>query len=91
MLFQRYANPMIILDKMIRAGRFTEFVQEVLRIRNQEMVDQARWEYWLHRVFEMSFQDYLATVDGTEEVLSDDVMEATVKDSMGIINGFCPS
>lgn len=82
---------MIILDKMIHAGRFTEFVQEVLRIRNKEMVEKARWEFWLHKVFEMSFEDYLAKIDGTEEVLSEDVMEATVKESMGIINGFCPS
>jgi hypothetical protein len=55
------------------------------------MVDQARWEFWLHKVFEMTFEEYLAKIDGTDEVLSDDVMEATVKDSMGIINGFCPS
>jgi hypothetical protein len=91
MLFQRYANPMIILDKMIRAGRFTEFVQEVMRSRNKEMIDKARWEFWLHRVFEMTFEEYLAKIDGTEEVLPGDVMEATVKDSLGIINGFCPS
>ncbi len=82
---------MIILDKMIQARRFTEFVREVMKIRNQEMIDKSRWEYWLHRVFEMSFAEYLANVEGTEEVLSDEVMEATVKDSMGIINGFCPS
>lgn len=92
MLFQRYANPMIILDKMIRAGRFTEFVQEVMRIRNKEMLDKARWEFWLHRVFDLSFDEYLAKVEGTsEEVLPEEVMEATVKESMGIINGFCPS
>ena len=82
---------MVILDRMIRARRFTEFVHEVMVIRNKEVLDQARWEYWLHRVFEMSFQEYLSTVDSTEEFLSDDVMEETVKDSMGIINGFCPS
>ena len=82
---------MIILDKMIRAGRFTEFVQEVTRIRNKEMMEQARWEFWLHKVIDLSFDEYIAKLDGTEEVLSDDVMEATVKESMGIINGFCPS
>lgn len=91
MMFQRYASPMVIMDRMIRAGRFTEFVQEVMRIRNKEVLEQARWEFWLHKVFEMSFEEYLSKVDGTEEVLSDDVMEATIQDSMGIINGFCPS
>ena len=83
---------MVILDKMIHAGRFTEFVQEVLRIRNKEMVEQARWDYWLHRVFEISYKDYLAQVDGTdEEVPSADAMKTTIQDSMGIITGFCPS
>lgn len=82
---------MVILDKMIRAGRFTEFVREIMRMRNKEMLEQARWEFWLHKVFDLSFDEYLARVEGTEEVLSEEVMEATVRDSMGIINGFCPS
>lgn len=57
------------------------------------MLDKARWEFWLHRIFDMSFDEYLSKLDGTEtdEVLPDEVLEATVKDSMGIINGFCPS
>ena len=84
---------MIILDRMIRAGRFTEFVQEVMRIRNDEMLDQKRWEYWLHRVFDMSFESYLALFDNldTKETLPEEVLTATVKESMGIINDFCPS
>ena len=81
---------MIILDRMIRSGRFTEFVREIMKIRNQEMLDKARWEYWLHRIFDMSFSEYISKLDGTEEVLSEEVMEATVRDSMGIINDFCP-
>lgn len=85
---------MFILDKMILTGRFTEFVREFMKIRNEELVDQTRWEYWLHRVFDMSFADFLAKTDSTqktEEVLPDDVLQATVQDSMGIINSFCPS
>ena len=84
---------MIILDKMIQVGRFTEYVQEVMRIRNKEMVDRARWEYWLHRVFEMSYENYLAMFDkpDREETLPKEVLTDTVKESMGIIYGFCPS
>ena len=84
---------MVILDNMIRAGRFTEFVREVLKIRNEEMLDKARWEYWLHRVMDMTYDQYIAKLDGTEtdEVLPDEVLEVTVRDSMGIINSFCPS
>lgn len=84
---------MVILDKMIQTGRLSEFVREVLKIRNQEMLDEARWEFWLHRVFDMTFDQYIAKLDGTgtDEAIPDEVLEATVKDSMGIINGFCPS
>ena len=84
---------MVILDKMIQTRRLAEFVREVLKIRNQEMLDEARWEFWLHRVFDMTFDQYIAKLDGTgtDETIPDEVLEATVKDSMGIIDSFCPS
>ena len=58
------------------------------------MIDQARWEVWLHKIFDMEFSEYLSKLnDGasTEEIPQDEVLAETVKDSMGIINGFCPS
>jgi len=94
MLFQRYASPMVILDKMIQARRLTEFIREFVKIRNQELEDQTRWEFWLHRVFDMTFKEFLSKTEQaeeTEEVLPDEVLQATVLESMGIINGFCPS
>lgn len=85
---------MVILDKMILTRRFTEFVHELLKIRDEEMLDQARWEVWLHRIFDMPFDEYLSKLnDGAaaEKIPQDAELEATVRDSMGIINGFCPS
>lgn len=85
---------MVILNQMIRTGRFAEFVQEFIRIKNEELSVQTRWEFWLHRVFDMSFEDYLAKCDSipeTEETVPDEVLQATVQESMGIINDFCPS
>lgn len=85
---------MVILNQMIRTGRFTEFVQEFIRIKNEELSVQTRWEYWLHRVFDMSFEEYMAKCDSTpetEETIPDEVLQATVQESMGIISGFCPS
>lgn len=48
------------------------------------MLDKYRWEYWLHRVADMSFDDYLASVDGTkkEETVSSERLVEIVKDSM---------
>lgn len=86
---------MVILDKMILTGRLTEFVQEILKIRNEELIDQARWDVWLHKIFDMEFGEYLKKLNGeapTEEEIPDDsILEATVKESWGIINDFCPS
>ena len=94
MLFQRYASPMIILDRMIQTGRFLEFVCEFIRLRNEELEDQTKWEFYLHKVFDMTYQDYLAQTGGTAESGDDmtpDALQSTVKESMGIINSFCPS
>ena len=85
---------MVVLDKMIQARRLTEFIQEFVKIRNRELEDQTRWEFWLHRVFDMTFKEFISKTEQateTEEVLPDDVLQATVLESMGIINGFCPS
>lgn len=84
---------MILLDKMILSKRLAEFVRETIKVRNDELIDNARWEFWLHRVFDMSFEDYLAKVDSkveTMEQLPDVALEATVRDSMEMINSFCP-
>lgn len=94
MLFQRYASPMVILDKMILTGRFLDFVCEFIQIRNDELEDQTRWEFYLHKVFNMDFKDYLAQTartTGTGDDMSPDALESTVKESMGIIADFCPS
>lgn len=94
MLFKRYASPMTMLDKMIQTGRFLEFVCEFIQIQNDEMMDQTRWEFFLHKVFNMTFQEYLAQTEGTDgagDMMTQDALEATVKESVGIISGFCPS
>ena len=85
---------MVLLDGMIRTRRLTEFIQETMKIRNEELIDKTRWEFWLHKVFDMSFDEYLSRLGGnkeTEEVLPAEALEATVRDSIGILKGFCPS
>lgn len=85
---------MIMLDKMIQTNRFSEFVNEFVKIRNQELEDQTRWEFWLHKVFDMTFKEFLDRTEQateTETILSEEMLQETVLESMGIINGFCPS
>lgn len=94
MLFRRYASPVVILDKMIQGKRLYEFVGEFVNIHNSELEDQTKWEFWLHKVFDQTFKEFL---DGTNPANSqaerpdDAELETTVKTSMEILNGFCLS
>lgn len=58
------------------------------------MIDQTRWEFWLHRVFDMQFSEFLEKAEfqaRTAERVPDAALQDTIKESMGIINSFCPS
>ena len=93
MLFQRYASPMVILEKMVQARRLSEFVREFVNIRNNELVEKTQWEYWLHRVFDMSFGEYLerSSVDTRAETVNTVNLAQTVSDSFDMVNSFCPA
>lgn len=86
---------MKLLDQMLRTGRFYEFVCEFITIHNEEKEEQVMWEYWCHKVFDMSYADFLNKVKGekskTENRPSQEVLEATVLESKEIINSFCPA
>ena len=95
MLFKRYANPMIILEQMIRTQRFSEFINEFVRIQNEELEDRTQWEFWLHRVFDKTWAQFLEVVEGNnsvdEKMPTQDELEQTVKESKKIFSDFCLS
>lgn len=94
MLFQRYADPMLIIDKMLGTGRFAEFVDEVIRLKNNELEEKTQWEFFLHKVYDMTFREFLNTLeaDGTsnsEYTISDTRKAEIVNESQEILNSFC--
>lgn len=92
MVFHRYASPMVIMDKMILTGRFAEFVNEFVKIRNEELEDQTKWEFWLHKVFDQSFNDFLEkTSERKAEIITEDAAKDAVKESWSILQGFVPT
>jgi hypothetical protein len=96
MMFSRYANPMPLLGQMVKGQRLTEFVNEFIKIRNEELEGQTQWEFWLHKVFDMTYQEFLSKIDRTsgsttrEEAPSKNELETIVKESWGTLNSFCP-
>ena len=92
LLFQRYASPFIFLDGMIRSGRFTEFVFEFVKTTNQDMEDKHQWEYFLHRVWDKSFQDFKEEIETNENNMNmnERTIETTIQHSINILNNFNP-
>lgn len=94
MLFSKYGSPLVLLDRMIATRRLSEFVNEFVKIRNEDTEEQTAWEFWLHRVYDMPYKDFMSRMNSRkeyEELPSQDALESTVKESWGIINSFCPS
>ena len=92
LLSQRYANPCFFIDGMIQTGRFYEFVSEFVKTTNQEMEEKYDWEFFLHKVFDKSYQEFKEEIKINKEnqELSEQDIETTVKHSMDILNRFNP-
>lgn len=92
LLYQRYANPFELMDQMILCGRFSEFVSEFIKIKNQETEEESMWEYYLHHPFiEISFEEFKRRLGiGADEPQAKSNLEATVRESMNILDGFVP-
>ena len=81
---------MLLIDKMLLTGRFSEFVGEIIAIRNEEQEEKTLWEFYIHRVFDQSFRDWRNSLSTTttEEVPTEEELIATVTGSMGILADF---
>lgn len=91
MLYQRYGNPMNLLQQMLAVGQFSEFISEVIRIRNNEEDEKYMWEYYLHRVFDKSFKEFMndaKTVPDPEA--SKGELETTIRDNFEMMENFHP-
>lgn len=91
MLYQRYSNPVMLLDQMLQTGQFYEFIMEFIKIRNEERDEQTAWEFYLHRVFDKSFNEFMAeTAPTPEPEATESNIEATVKHSYEMMENFHP-
>ncbi len=89
MLFKRYANPMILLDKMIITKQLSRFVTELFKLQSEEIEEKTTWEFWLHKVDTMSYADFLKTTNKQNGVAPpEEELKRIVADSMEILDGF---
>lgn len=91
-LFRRYSNPFPLLNGMISTGRLCEFIDEFVKIRNEEEEEKITWEFWLHKVFDKSYIEWKEALKPTEKTENaaptQAEMEETVRASFAMLDGF---
>ena len=77
---------------MIQSGRLLEFIREMLHIRNEEMVEKAEWEVWLHKDWNMDWPEFHKTRNEqySTNAAPTQKPEDIVKQSMSIMGSFMP-
>lgn len=92
MLFKRYACPFSLLEQTLLTGRFEEWIDEFIKIINEDTEDQALWEMYLHSQFlTESFEDFKrkCKIPSTSNQPIVNV-EATIQQSFDMLNNFNP-
>lgn len=85
LLFHRYASPFLLLDQIIPAGDFSQFVSTIWQIQDEEM----QWQYFLAKVFDKSFEDFKETMKPQQGMTQKEI-KTTINDSMSMMNTFIP-
>lgn len=84
---------MMLLQQMLQAGRLAEFIDELGQIMWQEKANEQRWDFWLHRVFDMTFDEYVQLCEDSmkqNESSEKNDLEATVKHNYEMMENFHP-
>lgn len=80
------------MDGMIQSGRFCDFVIEFIKAINEEREEKHSWEFFLHKVDEGSYQDFVEEMenDKNNQNMTEEEKESTVQKSLQILNNFNP-
>ena len=84
---------MMLLEQMFQTGRLAEYIDELGQLMWQAKADKQRWDFWLHRVDSMSFEEYVQLCEDSikqNESSEKNDIEATVKYSYEMIENFHP-
>lgn len=87
---------MLLIDTMIKGRRFEPFVNDLVNRHNTEEEERTMWEYWLHRVFDKSFADFMSEIKPKNNKATTNNEATTdwtkvIAESRDIMNDFCLS
>ena len=92
LLAQRYASPFLMLDEFIRLNQLHDFAIEILDTIAKEKVHDARWEFYLHKVWDVTFDEYCRIcdekTDSSDSKMSEKEILNVVSESRKMLEGF---
>lgn len=101
LLAQRYASPFLMLDEFIKTKQLHDFSIEVLstiakekKQEREQKLYEYRLQFYLHRVFDMTFDEYLDSLENPQEEsgeMSHEEIGNTINESKKMLEGFIPS
>ena len=92
LLAQRYASPFLILDEFIRIHQLYDFVADILKTIVEEKIHDSRWQFYLHKVYDMTFEDFVKKCEPKheEQNMSHEKIGNIILDSRKMLEGFVP-
>lgn len=77
---------------MMQAGRFSEFVSEFIDTVNTETEENAKWDIFLHKVWDKSYNEFneAIKVEQDNKNMSASEIETTIQMSEDILANFNP-
>ena len=72
---------------MIASCRLHDFINHFIETINQENKEKVQWEYYLHRVHDKSYAEYLQSLEPLPDVEEPPInLEKQIKETMDIFN-----
>ncbi len=84
---------MPLLNQLLQAGRFSGGIDDLIALRNEELEERTAWEYYLHRIFDQSFEEFREQAKPPQELQNlqqydSRYVETTIEKSKGILQKF---
>ena len=90
-MYRRYANPVPLINGMIRTKRLMEFVNSLVEKHNREERDKTLWEVWLHRIFDKSFKEFSDGIEDNQKAApTQEEVSNIVLETKNMLNAFVP-
>ena len=90
LLFTRYASSFVLLDGLILTTSLNNFVDEFFNLINEERKEKSQWEFFLHKVYDKSWSDFVNDIEQSENQTPFD-LGATLVKSKNMLNNFTPT